>query len=67
MFGLTRREQRWKAEQQAAELLVGLASIAIQAAATVNLAELQRLRAENDELKRANAIVAPQQSKEPTP
>lgn len=58
MFGLTRREQRWKAEQQAAELLVGLAATTVRAAADVRVAdamtdaaELLRLRAENAELR----------------
>lgn len=39
MFGLTKREQRWKAEQQAAELLVGLAKAAVRAVADVRIAE----------------------------
>lgn len=39
MFGLTKREQRWKAEQQAAELLVGLAQVIVRAAADVRIAE----------------------------
>lgn len=39
MFGLTKREQRWKAEQQAAELLVGLAQTALRAQADVHIAE----------------------------
>lgn len=60
MFGLTRREQRWKADQQAATLLVGLASVAIKARAEMDVAatnakakaiadtlELELLRAEN--------------------
>ena len=58
MFGLTRREQRWKADQQAATLLVGLASVAIKARAEMDVAEsnakaiadtleLEQLRAEN--------------------
>ena len=59
MFGLTRREQRWKAEQQAAEVLAALAGTAIRAAADVRVAEakadaeeLARLRTENGELRR---------------
>lgn len=59
MFGLTKREQRWKAEQQAAEVLAGLAAAAIRGAADVRIAEAQvdaselaRLRAENAELRR---------------
>jgi hypothetical protein len=58
MFGLTRREQRWKAEQEAATLLVALATSAIEARAKIDVAEanakavadaleLERLRAEN--------------------
>lgn len=41
MFGLTKREQRWKAEQQAAELLVGLAAAAISARAQIAIAEAE--------------------------
>ena len=59
MFGLTQREQRWKAEQQAGEALAALAAVAIRARAQVdvaeahtNAAELARLRAENAELHR---------------
>lgn len=59
MFGLTRREQRWKAEQQAAEVLAELAGTALRAAAEVRVAEanscvaeLGRLRDENTELRR---------------
>ena len=58
MFGLTKREQRWKADQEAATLLVGLASVAIRAKAEMDVAatnakaiadtlELELLRAEN--------------------
>ena len=59
MFGLTKREQRWKAEQQAAEVLAELAGTALRAAADVRVAEaktdaeeLARLRAANGELRR---------------
>lgn len=59
MFGLTKREQRWKAEQHAAEVLAGLAAVAIRGAADARIAEAQvdaselaRLRAENAELRR---------------
>ena len=59
MFGLTRREQRWKAEQQVAEVLAALAGTALRAAADVRVAEaktdaeeLARLRTENGELRR---------------
>ncbi len=58
MFGLTQREQRWKAEQKAAEVLAGLAAVAIRGAADARIAEAQadvselaRLRAENAELR----------------
>ena len=69
MFGLTRREQRWKAEQKAAEALIPLISATVRAAAeirvaeataeaTADAAELERLRAEiarlTAALKRAN-------------
>lgn len=59
MFGLTRREQRWKAEQQAVEVLAELAGTALRAAADVRVEEartdaeqLVRLRTENAELRR---------------
>ena len=59
MFGLTNREQRWKAEQQAAEVLAGLVAVAIRgvtdarvAEAQTDAAELARLRTENAELRR---------------
>jgi cell division protein FtsB len=59
MFGLTRREQRWKADQQAAELLFSMATTVVSAAAEIRVAEaktdvseLDRLRAENSELRR---------------
>lgn len=59
MFGLTKREQRWKAEQQAAEVLAALAGTALRAAAEVRIAEaktdadeLARLRTENTDLRR---------------
>lgn len=58
MFGLTKREQRWKAEQQAAEILAGLAGTALRAVADVRIAEartdadeLVRLRTENAALR----------------
>lgn len=46
MFGLTKREQRWKAEQQAAEVLAGLVGTLAQAAAQVSVAEAQTDAAE---------------------
>jgi hypothetical protein len=61
MFGLTKREQRWKAEQQAAELLVGFAATAVRAATDVRIAEahaeLEKLRKENAELRASLAGV----------
>ena len=65
MFGLTRREQRWKAEQKAAEALIPLIAATVQAVAEIRVAEantdaaeLERLRAEvarlTAALKRAN-------------
>jgi hypothetical protein len=65
MFGLTRREQRWKAEQKAAEALIPLIAATVKAAAEIRVAEantdseeLERLRAEvvrlTAALKRAN-------------
>ena len=62
MFGLTKREQRWKAEQKAAELLVDLARTVIRARTEVEIAEahtdaaeLKRLRSENEKLRVAVA------------
>ena len=58
MFGLTKREQRWKADQEAATLIVALVSTVIKARAEMDVAatnakaiadtlELEQLRAEN--------------------
>ena len=47
MFGLTQREQRWKAEQQAAEVLAGLAAVAIRGVTDARIAEA---RVDSDEL-----------------
>lgn len=62
MFGLTRREQRWKAEQKAAETLIPLIAATVQAAADIRVsesntdaAELERLRSE---VKRLQPIEA---------
>ena len=41
MFGLTLREQRWKAEQQAAEVLFALVATTVKAAADIRVAEAQ--------------------------
>jgi hypothetical protein len=53
MFGLTRREQWWAAEERAAKMLVALAQTALTTRAQVEIAEAQtdaaelvRLRAE---------------------
>lgn len=61
MFGLTRREQRWKAEEKASELLVHFATKVVQSRAQVDIAkatvdrqELERLRSE---VNRLTAIV----------
>jgi hypothetical protein len=55
MFGLTKQEQRWKAEQQAAETLTAFASVALQAAAQIRVAEAQT---DADELARLRAAEA---------
>lgn len=64
MFGLTRREQRWKAEQQAAEVLVAMVGTMVRAAADIRVAEAQadadelaRLRADNAALRQSAAEV----------
>lgn len=66
MFGLTKREQRWKAEQEAAALLAGMAVAKLRAVADIrvaeanaNAAEIDRLRIENSELKRIIAAQSP--------
>lgn len=41
MFGLTKREQRWAAEQKAAELLVTLTVEIVKASQAQELAELR--------------------------
>jgi hypothetical protein len=58
MFGLTYREQRWKAEQKLAELLAPLVRLAIENGAAIRIAESQAdanelaaLREENARLK----------------
>lgn len=66
MFGLTRREQRWKAEQQAAELLVRLAVAAINAKAQIAAAEAQSNRdKELAELRAEVAVLRAQQGVQP--
>lgn len=60
MFGLTKREQRWKAEQRAVETLCGFAAEVVRAQADVRiaeaLAEVERLRKENAQLRAAAAL-----------
>jgi hypothetical protein len=59
MFGLTKREQRWKAEEEAAKMLLGFLSTVIAAKASVEIArsnanaltEIEQLRLENAALK----------------
>jgi len=50
MFGLTKREQRWKAEQAAMQLLVELTKSVVESLAAARIAEAQaeaeRLRIE---------------------
>jgi hypothetical protein len=53
MFGLTRREQRCKAEQQAAEVLAGLAAVAIRGVTDARIAEAQ---VDTDELTRLRGL-----------
>lgn len=59
MFGLSKREQWWAAEQKAAELLVTLAVSVVKARAEIQVAEAQtdaaelaKLRAEIAEMRR---------------
>lgn len=64
MFGLSRREQRWKAEEKAAEMLLGLLVTTVNAKRDIRIAEanaemaseLKKLREENARLlKEINA------------
>lgn len=55
MFGLSKREQRWKAEQKAAESLITLAAVAIKANADVEIAKAKAKEAEA--LKRNEPIL----------
>lgn len=67
MFGLTRREQRWKAEQQAAELVVGLVGLVAVSAAKVREAEaLAEAKAKDVELERLRLRVAELEATKPT-
>lgn len=52
MFGLSRQERRWKAEQQAAELLVSLAALALQESASVRVAEINAEIESNDRISK---------------
>ena len=53
MFGLTRREQRWKAEQKAAEALIPLIAATVKAAAEIRVAEANT---DSEELERLRAM-----------
>lgn len=70
MFGLTKREQRWQAEQRAAEVLAALAGTAMKAAAEVRVAEAQadaaelaRLRAEAASFQMAYRLKCDEETK----
>lgn len=55
MFGLTQREQRWKAEKEAAELVATIAVAALNAKTAIRIAEIEKerieLQNENNRLK----------------
>lgn len=53
MFGLTKREQRWKAEEQVGKAMLQLATVAIQAKAEIAVAEAQADVAELKRLREA--------------
>ena len=55
MFGFTQREQRWKAEQKAAEVFVRLAEAAVRAEADARVAEAQANAAETAALRALNS------------
>ena len=61
MFGLSRREQRWKAEQKAAETLLGFAVDVLAITAHADLARVEQehavLLAENAALKEQIALL----------
>ena len=57
MFGLTRREQRWKAEQQALEALTPLLVAKVKADARIEVAEAEA-KAKADEVSQLRAEVA---------
>ena len=59
MFGLTRREQQWKAEQQTAELLVELIATIVKSAAKIREAEaIAQAQADALEVERLRLKVA---------
>ena len=55
MFGLTKREQRWKADQQVAEVLSSLTATALRAVADVRIAEA---KTDTEELARLRSLAA---------
>ena len=52
MFGLTKREQRWKAEQRIADTLAPVITAAIRAAETISIEEARASANELDNLRR---------------
>lgn len=66
MFGLSKREQRWEAEQKAAKLLISFAASVVKACAEIQIAEakndtaeLIKLRAEVAEMRQLLATKTP--------
>lgn len=55
MFGLTKREQRWKAQQQALETLVACVNVVLQAHTQIRVAEAQTDASELARLRAAEA------------
>lgn len=55
MFGLTQREQRWKAEKEAAELAATIVVASLNAKTAIKIAEIENerieLQNENNRLK----------------
>ena len=73
MFGLTKREQRWKAEQRVAETLAPVITAAIRAAEAISVEEaradanaLDDLRRKYSELLYAVASKHPQETRHET-
>lgn len=59
MFGLTKREQRWKAEQRAVETLIGIVGTVVKAAAEVRIAEaMAAAKANASEVDKLRAQIA---------